>query len=214
MPKTQWLDISITIKSGMVHWPGDPAVRIRLIKDREKGEIANLSLISMGSHTGTHMDAPSHFVSKGTSIDKIPLDAAIGPARVIQIQDKECISKDELSKYRIRRGERVLFKTNNSRYWLSAAFIKKFVYISFEAAQYLIAKGIRAVGVDYLSVGGYYKDGVRTHQDLLKTGIWIIEGLNLSGVKPGSYDLICLPLRILNADGAPARAVIRRRGKR
>ena len=214
MSKTEWIDISVNIKTGMVHWPGDPAVRIRLIKNMDKGEITNLSLISMGSHTGTHIDAPLHFISKGDSIDSMPLDAAMGLARVIEIRDSECVRLVELHKYRIRRGERILFKTRNSRYQRTNAFRKNFVYISLEAAHYLAAKGVRTVGMDYLSVGGYYKDGAQTHQDLLKAGIWIIEGLDLSGVKSGKYDLICLPLKILNADGAPARAVIRRRPQR
>lgn len=214
MSKREWIDISVTIKSGMAHWPGDPSVSIRLIQNRNKGDTANLSLISMGSHTGTHMDAPFHFVSKGMGIDKMPLGAVLGSARVIEIRDRECVRPVELHKYRIRRGERILFKTRNSRHRRTAAFIKNFVYISLEAVQYLAAKGVRVVGVDYLSVGGYYKDGAQTHQHLLKAGIWIIEGLDLSGVKPGKYDLICLPLKILNADGAPARAVIRRRSQR
>jgi arylformamidase len=209
-----WRDISVTIKSGMVHWPGDPAVSIRRIKDRDKGAAANLSLISMGSHTGTHIDAPSHFIPKGPSIDNISLDAMIGPARVIEVQDRECIKEAHLRKCRIRCKERILFKTRNSQYRSGAAFKKNFVYISLEAAHYLAAKGVRAVGIDYLSVGGYYKDGVQVHQVLLGGGICVIEGLNLSQVQPGNYDLICLPLKILNGDGAPARAIIQRRVKR
>ena len=140
----------------------------------------------------------------------MPLDATIGPARVIEVQDRECIKQKELQKYQIRRGERLLFKTRNSKCWESSSFNKSFVYISFEAARYLVAKEVRAVGIDYLSVGGYYKDGLQTHQALLKSGIWIIEGLNLIHVKPGKYDLICLPLKILNSEGAPARAVLRK----
>lgn len=176
----------------------------------DKGDADNVSFVSMGCHAGTHMDAPLHFVSKGMSLDKMPLDAAVGPARVIKIQDSECIRQGELRQYRIRRGERILFRTRNSRYWRTAAFIKNFVYISPEAAQYLAAQGVRTVGVDYLSVGGYHRGGAETHRELLKAGIWIIEGLDLTRVKPGKYDLICLPLKILNSDGAPARAIIRK----
>src|SRR5512135_1917637 len=211
MPRKPWMDISVTIKPGMARWPGDPEVRIRLIKDMKKGDMGNLSLISMGSHTGTHMDAPFHFLPAGASIDEIPWDAVLGPARVLEIRDSECVRPGELRHYRLRRGERILFKTINSRRGRRTVFMKNFVYISSEAAQVLAAKGVRTVGVDYLSVGGYYRDGVRTHQDLLEAGIWIIEGLDLSRVRPGNYDLICLPLKILNADGAPARAIIRRR---
>jgi len=213
MAKIGWIDISVPIKPGMARWPGDPDVRIRLVQDIKKGDSNNLSAISMGSHAGTHVDAPFHFFFKGAGIDTMPLGAAIGPARVIEIQNSTCVSKDELRTYRIRRGERILFKTRNSRYWRTAAFMKKFVYISLEAAEYLVAKQVRAVGMDYLSVGGNHKDGVQTHRKLLEAGIWIFEGLDLSRVKPGRYDLICLPLKILNSDGAPARAVVRRRPK-
>ena len=209
-----WQDISLAIKSGMVHWPGDPAVSVRRIKERSKGAAADLSLISMGSHTGTHVDAPRHFIPQGMSIDRMPLDAMIGPARVIEVQDRECIKETQLRKCRIRCGERIIFKTRNSEYWRNAAFKKNFIYISLAAAHYLAAKGVRTVGIDYLSVGGYYRDGVKVHQILLGRGICIIEGLNLSQAQPGNYDLICLPLKILNGDGAPARVIIRSRVKR
>lgn len=205
----KWQDISLTLEAGMVHWPTDPAMRVKRVKDMDKGDKDNVSFISMGSHTGTHMDAPLHYISNGKGLDKMPLDATIGPARVIYIRNKECISVRELQKQQIRPKERVLFKTVNSAYWKTGRFVKRFVYISPDCASYLAALSLRVVGVDYLSVGGYHKDGAVTHKNLLKAGIWIIEGLNFSGVKPGRYDLICLPLKILNSDGAPARAVIR-----
>ncbi|MDP1854113.1 MAG: cyclase family protein [Candidatus Omnitrophota bacterium] len=207
----KWIDISVTIKNGMARWPSDPPVLIKQTKNIDTGDNDNVSFLSMGSHTGTHMDAPLHFMPKGRSLDKMPPDAAIGVARIIPIKDKVSIKPDELRKHRIGPGERILFKTKNSTYWKKGSFNKSFVYISKEAANYLVSVRVRAVGVDYLSVGGYHKDGVQTHQKLLKAGICIIEGLDLSGIKPGKYDLICLPLKILNSDGAPARAVIRRR---
>ncbi|MBI3277273.1 MAG: cyclase family protein [Chlamydiae bacterium] len=194
---------------GMVHWPSDPKIQIKKIFSLTKGDAANVSLITMGSHTGTHMDAPSHFLKKGQSIDQMPLDATIGKARVIEIYDPVSVKPDELKKYRIRPGERILFKTiNSSRLWKKNSFVKNFVYISKEAAQFLAQCKIKSVGVDYLSVGGYQKEGALTHQILLKAGIWIIEGLNLSRVQPGKYELICLPLKLVNGDGAPARAVL------
>ncbi len=205
-----WIDISATIKSGMVHWPGDPKIEIKQIHSIAKGATANVSHISMGSHTGTHMDAPFHFFPKGKGIDAIPLDAAVGKARVIEIHDRESIKAEELKRHRIRSGERILFKTQNSRCcWGTDNFIKDFVYISAEAAKFLTARKIRSLGVDYLSVGGYFKDGEATHHALLKAGIWIIEGLNLSKVRPGEYELICLPLKLFHGDGAPARAMVR-----
>jgi arylformamidase len=164
----------------------------------------------MGAHTGTHMDAPAHFVRGGIGIDKMPVDAAIGSARVIPIRDRTSITADELERHRIRRGERVLFKTHNSAHcWDTDSFFEDFVYLSATAAQYLVERKVRLVGVDYLSVGGFRADGAETHQALLKAGIWIIEGLNLKRVRPGRVQLFCLPLKISGGDGAPARAIVR-----
>ena len=210
-----WIDISVTLRTGMVHWPGDPAIVIKRSHDMNKGDVCNVSRLSMGSHTGTHMDAPLHFLPKGRGLDQMPLDATVGPARVVAIRDRQSIKVEELKKYKLQQGERILFKTFNSiRCWPQKKFVKDFVYVSKEAAQFLAEMKVRAIGVDYLSVGGFYKDGIETHQTLLKAGIWIIEGLNLSKIKPGAYDLICLPLKILNADGAPARAILRRCNRR
>ena len=209
--KTRWFDISVPLKDGMVHWPGDPAVRIRNVKDMERGDVCTVSQISMGSHTGTHMDAPLHFIRKTAPIDRMPFEATVGPARVLEIKDRESIKPAELLKHKIKKGERILFKTANSaRCWKSGEFVKDFVYISKEAAAMLARIKVLCVGVDYLSVGGFYKDGVETHHALLSGGIWLIEGLDLSQVKPGKYELVCLPLRMFNGDGAPARAALRR----
>ena len=158
------------------------------------------------------MDAPLHFVRTGRGLDEMPLSAVIGPARVVEIQDPESIKAQELVAHDIHRNERILFRTRNSpRCWQTDEFLEDFVYISQEAARYLVACGIQTVGVDYLSVGGFHVDGPETHHVLLESGVWIIEGLNLTGVVPGSYDLICLPLRVEHSDGAPARAILRRR---
>jgi arylformamidase len=143
----------------------------------------------------------------------MPLDAAIGSARVIAIRDRESIKPDELLRHRIRSGERVLFKTRNSaRCWDADSFVEDFVYISAAAARYLAERRVRLVGVDYLSVGGFHADGVDTHQALLTAGIWIIEGLNLARIQPGRVQLVCLPLKIAGADGAPCRALVRQMG--
>jgi arylformamidase len=194
----------------MVHWPDNPPVRIERMLDMEHGDVANVSKISMGSHTGTHMDAPLHFLREGEGLDEMPLTATIGRARVIEIHDPESVKPDELDPHGIRRGERILFKTQNSaRGWPSADFIEDFVYISQEAARYLAAREIQTVGIDYLSVGGFHRDGVETHEALLEAGIWIIEGLDLSQVAPGEYDLVCLPIKVERSDGAPARAILK-----
>jgi arylformamidase len=204
-----WIDISVTLYDGMVHWPGDPPVHIKRVKDMERGDNANLSLISMGAHSGTHVDAPIHFIRGGRGIDTIPLDAIVGRARVIEIHDPESIKPGELVHHRIRRGERILFKTRNStQVWQTDAFIKDFVFLSREAAQFLVDRGVSVVGIDYLSVGGYKRGGGETHRTLLEGGVWTIEGLELSGVTPGYWHLICLPLKLKQGDGAPARAIL------
>lgn len=205
-----WIDVSVPLHTGMVHWPDNPAVSIERMMSMDRGDTANVSNISMGAHTGTHMDAPIHFVQGGEGIDMLPLDAVIGAARVISIGDAVAISRAELEPYDIQRGERILFKTRNSnRVWSTDGFVEDFVYISAEAAGYLADRGVRTVGVDYLSVGGYTKDGPESHHALLGAGVWIIEGLNLASVEPGNYELVCLPLKIVGGDGAPARAIVR-----
>jgi arylformamidase len=205
-----WIDVSVSLHSGMVHWPDNPPVSIERALNIEYGDTANVSKISMGVHTGTHMDGPLHFVREGKGLDEMPLDATIGRARVIEISDSESIKPNELHSYRLQYGERILFRTQNSaRSWSSEDFIEDFVYVSQEAARYLADRGIRTVGVDYLSVGGFRNDGVETHQALLEAGIWVIEGLDLSEVEPGAYELVCLPIKIERSDGAPARAILR-----
>jgi arylformamidase len=205
-----WIDVSVTLRTGMVSWPGDPPARISHVLDMEKGDPCTVSLLEMGAHSGTHMDAPAHFVRGGPGINTMPLDAAIGSARVIFIRDRESIKPEDLARHRIRRGERILFKTYNSdRCWETDTFVEDFVCISAAAARYLVERQVRLIGIDYLSVGGFRADGADTHQALLKAGIWLVEGLNLKEVRAGKYQLICLPLKIDGGDGAPARALLR-----
>jgi arylformamidase len=210
VPKEHWIDISIPLTEGMVHWPNDPPVSIKRIQDIEQGATSNLSTISMGVHSGTHVDAPIHFIKEGKGVDHIPLDILVGKARVIEIRDQESITPEELASHRLLHGERILFKTrNSSEVWQKDEFVEDFVFISDAAADFLVNREIRLVGVDYLSVGSFKHGGSYVHKTLLSGGIWIIEGLNLSDVTPGKYDLICLPLRIVGGDGAPARAILK-----
>jgi arylformamidase len=207
-----WLDVSIPLANGMHGWPGNPPTVITMHLGTAKGDVCNVSAISFNSHTGTHMDAPLHFLHGAKSMDDLPWDAVIGPARVVEIKDRVAIKPAELKKLKPRAGERLLFKTRNSTVsWKKPEFDKDFVYISQEGAQYLVDCGVRTVGVDYFSVGGFYKDGIETHHVLLGAEVWIIEGLNFANVKPGSYDLICLPIKFAQGDGAPARCLVRRR---
>jgi len=178
--------------------------------DMERGASCNVSTISMGSHTGTHIDAPRHFLRSGKGIDKMPLETTMGRVRVLEIHDRKWVTPHELEQHRIQHGERIFLKTQNSvRCWRSDTFITDFIYLSTEAAEWLAQHGVKLIGIDYLSVGGYEKNGVEVHRLLLEAGVWILEGLNLSKVRAGTYELLCLPLKIVGGDGAPARAILR-----
>jgi arylformamidase len=211
MNKSQnWLDISLTIYPGMPYWPDNPAVSVEPSQCLAHGDVCNVSKMTIGTHTGTHVDGINHFIPGGLGVDRMPLDATIGKARVIAIKNPESITVAEIEPHQIQAGERILFKTQNSdRALKSAQFREDFVYISTEAAHYLAEKKIRTVGVDYLSVGGYQGNVVEVHQALLGSGIWAIEGLNLSEVEPGEYELICLPIKLKDGDGGLARAILR-----
>jgi len=205
-----WIDISVPLRTGMVQWPGDPPTRISRVQDMTRGDPCTISRIEMCVHAGTHMDAPAHFIRGGGVIDGMPVDTGIGPARVIAIHDLKSITAQELAGHRVRRGERLLFKTLNSGLcWESEGFSPDFVSITPEAAGYLAKRKVRLVGVDYLSAGSARADGDETHRVLLGAGVWIVEGLDLSKVEPGNVQLICLPLKLTGAEGAPARAILR-----
>jgi arylformamidase len=207
---TKWIDITVPISNKLVHWPGDPPVSIERINDMEKGDTNNVSKICMGSHTGTHADAPRHFIKNGQKIDMMPADQMIGIARVIEIHHARYITPEELLEHNIRRGERILFKTRNSSHaWHNSVFDKNFVSISNEAADFLAQRALKVVGIDYLSVGGFKDDGIYIHRTLLGNGIWLIEGLDLSKIRPGKYYLTCLPLKLESGDGAPVHAILK-----
>jgi arylformamidase len=206
-----WIDISIPLRDGMVTWPGDAPFERASTLEIANGDECNLSRISTTTHIGTHMDAPRHYLAGAAGIESMPIPAAIGRARVIEIRDPEMIRTSELKLHRLAKGERVLFKTrNSSQAWKSDEFQKKYVHIDPDAARYLVECCVQTVGVDYLSVGGFESSGAETHRILLEAGIWIIEGLQLEHVEPGEYELVCLPLKIVGGDGAPARAVLRK----
>jgi arylformamidase len=197
----------------MAIWPGDVTIKIERRRSMDRGDAANNSAISLGVHTGTHMDAPKHFIKDGRSIDKLPLETSVGPARVIEIKDKISIKPEELKQHNIKKGERILFKTVNSpRCWQTDAFVNDFVFVTRDAAQFLVDAGVILIGVDYLSVGSPLdpEKTMRpdTHQILLGAGLYLIEGLNLTAVKAGDYNLICLPLKLMDAEGSPVRAIL------
>lgn len=203
-------DISLPLRPGIPQWPGDPALRIDAISDRAAGDDYNLSSLRMGLHTGTHMDAPCHFLDDAPGLEAMPLDVTIGPARVLAMQGLGPISAEDLTGRGIRRGQRVLLKTSNSDVcYDSDSFCENYVALSPGAARWLVNRGVRLVGIDYLSIAGM-GDASETHSLLLEGGVWILEGLDLRGIQPGCYQLFCLPLRVPGRDGAPARALLRR----
>lgn len=204
-------DISNSIRSQMPVYEGDPGVEIAAWSALAKGDSANVSFLHLGAHTGTHVDAPAHFIKGAAKIDSLSLDVLIGPARVIRVPDDATeIDRDLLEQCDLNHVERVLFHTRNSNFW-TEGFRKDFTHLLPEAAEYLIAQGIKLAGTDYLSIEKFHSGNHRTHIALLSQGVVILEGLNLSDVPAGDYELICLPLKISEGagDGAPARAVLR-----
>jgi arylformamidase len=201
----KWLDVSVPIYAGMVHFPDNPPIEIDRIMDVGKGDICTLSRLTMGTHTGTHIDAPIHFLPGGTGAEQVPLDNLIGPARVIEIKDPNAVRAEELRAHNLGVRERLLFKTSNSeRCWKTSQFVPDFVSIAEDAASYLAGLDTLAVGIDYLSAGN-----PETHRTLLGAGVVILEGLNLTAISQGRYELLCLPLKILKGDGAPARVLLK-----
>ncbi len=206
------IDISVPLTSQLPKWPGSFGFERVWTKRIAAGDECNNSKIECDSHVGTHLDAPSHFLNNGASLDLINLNTLIGPCTVIHIQGREKITGHVLDKYLAANNrERVLLRTDNSLMWAdrSQAFSHKYACLTPDGAEYLAQKQkVRLVGIDYLSIGDM-ADGAETHRILCSAGIVILEGLNLASVAPGSYELICLPINISGAEGAPARAVLR-----
>lgn len=208
-------DISVGISAdGTPVYPGDPGVEIVQHAALARGDAANVSLLRLGAHTATHVDAPAHFIEGAATVSELPLDALIGPAHVIHVpEDVRAVGESEVASLVPRGAERVLFRTRNSSFWAGrpAAFREDFTYLSPAGARELAGRGVRLVGIDYLSVEKFQSADFETHTVLLSRGVVILEGLNLGGVAAGPYELICLPLKIEGGagDGAPARAVLR-----
>ena len=207
-----WLDISAPIDPGMPTFEGDPPVSLELAKSLARGDVCNLTRIDMGAHSGTHIDAPIHFVAGGAGSEAISLDAVIGPAWVVDARDQHgAITAADLDRLAIPRGEtRILFRTPNSQLWERPGFKTGFVGLDASAAAAIVTRRTTLVGIDYLSIAPF-GDPTPTHVALLSAGVVVLEGLDLRAVEPGPYELLCLPLRIVGSDGTPARAVLRRR---
>jgi arylformamidase len=204
------VDISPPLTNGFPAYPGDPEVVIEPALLLEQGDGATVSRISMGDHSGTHLDAPGHQLPGGASLDTVPLSLLMGRALVADLRGATEIGVEQLEKLPLGGEERLLLKTDNSLLWNKPGFRPDYVALSVEGAEYLAGSGIRLLGIDYLSIEKFGGDG-RVHRTLLENGIIILEGLDLSSACAGVYELICLPLRIAGGNGAPARAVLRER---
>lgn len=208
MPR-KLFDISVPVKNGGVVYPGNPEIHIELQQDMSRGGSSNVSLLAIGSHTGTHVDAPLHMIPGGAGVDGIPLDALIGPALVIAFDDDVmAVTEAYLRTQPISGHERVLLKTRNSRYIRERDFHRDYTYLAPDGAEYLVSLGVRLVGIDYLSIEQFHSGHHRTHKTLLSRGVVIVEGLDLSEPPAGEYELYCLPVLLDGVDGAPARAVL------
>lgn len=205
------IDITVALHDGLAHWPGSCGFTRTLVSDMAQGANCNGSETRFDLHVGTHVDAPWHFVEDGKPVDQMDLTRLVGPAYVAYLPETSMVSADDLDSLSLPSGvERLLLKTRNSKLWEMNVkeFREDFVAVRADAAEWIVRRGIRLVGIDYLSIAPY-TDSMPTHQILLKAEVAVIEGLNLTGVEPGEYELLCLPMKLMGADGAPARAVLR-----
>jgi arylformamidase len=206
----QVYDISVAISPDLPTWPGDPAVEVDRVEKLESGGNSNITRLAFSAHTGTHVDAPFHYLPDGKTVETLSIKTLTGRAYVLDLPDADLITAEVLEAAGIPpRTRRVLFKTRNSKLWArkQKTFHRDYVSISADGAQYLVDKGVRLVGIDYLSVAPF-RASRPTHEILLRAGIIIVEGLDLSEVEQGRYTLYCLPLKVEKADGAPARAIL------
>jgi arylformamidase len=207
-------DVSVQVSESTPTYPGDPHVEIEQWAALARGDAANVSMLHLGAHTGTHVDAPAHFIEGAPRVCSLPLEVLIGAARVVEVSTEvQAIEAEHIAAADLAGAKRVLFKTRNSAFWndTSAGFRTDFTYITHGAARTLVELGVQLVGIDYLSVEQFKSGRFDTHTTLLSNGVVIVEGLDLREVAAGEYELICLPLRLTggSGDGAPARVVLR-----
>jgi arylformamidase len=205
------LDVSVRLSDRLPTYPGNPPWEYLPVKRVARGDSSNVSALHLGTHTGTHVDAPRHFFDTGPGVDELPLDVLIGPARVAHFPGVRAVGAAELAAAGLDGVTRLLLRTDNSDLWArDGDFTPQFVYLAEDGARLLADRGVRLVGVDYLSVERYKAPGAPTHHALLGAGLVVVEGLDLSAVTPGDYELLCLPLKVAGGDGAPARVILRR----
>ena len=218
-PVAEWKDITLALNNELPMMPGDLSSdgpvkdpTFNRFFDVNKGDGVTMTRIEMNTHDGTHIDAPLHFIKRGQTIDNMPLDTTVGVTRIIEIKDGESIKVAELEPYDIQPGERIIFKTKNSPH----VYDKRrepgnYIYITTETARYLADRKVRMIGIDYLTIGDNKQpqNMKETHDVLLGAEVYVIEGLNLDGVAPGDYELVCLPLKLEKGDACPCRALLR-----
>lgn len=202
------IDISVANGPGQHVYPGDPEPRIDAVRQIRNGDVANLSLLTMGSHTGTHVDAPYHFIADGPRLGEVPMDRMVGEALVADLRGRAAVDAAALADVSLRAGDILLCRTDNSWRWEAPEFQRDFTYLTRDAADLLVERGVRAVGMDYLSIEQFGSPDFPVHHRLLGAGVFVIEGLDLRAVEPGRYTLVCLPLKFPDLDGAPARAIL------
>ena len=210
----QVYDVSVPLSANTVTYPGDPGIAIKHWLRMANGDQANVSRMDFGLHSGTHVDAPAHFIEGGAKVDSMPLDSLLGEAEVIEVATNVDVIDETFVAANCASGsQRVLFKTRNSVYWgdTERGFHEDYVYIDPDAAHWLVESGVKLVGIDYLSVEKFNSDSFPTHLAFLSKGVVIVEGLDLRAVPGGQYELLCLPLKIAggSGDGAPARVILR-----
>ena len=203
------IDVTVPLDSSVPVYPGNTPFSIEPTKRIARGDSSNVSTLHMSAHAGTHVDAPRHFFDEAAGADALPLELLFGRTRVIEIPGRRSIGPEELAATDLSEDIRLLIKTHNSRLWGSGEFHADYIGVTEAGARYLVDRGVKVLGVDYLSVEEFRKPGAPAHHVLLGGGTIVIEGLNLREVEPGSYDMFCLPLRIVGADGAPARVILR-----
>ena len=201
-------DVSLPLHDRMVAYPGDPGFSQEYVRRIAGGAGSNNSRVSVGSHTGTHLDAPLHFINGAATLEELPLEALVGPARVFALEVTEKITAADLAPLDWEGVRRVLFRTRNSELWSGEGFVPEFIYLTGDAAEFLVGRQIVLVGVDCLSVDQFRAPGHPAHHALLGAGVAALEGLNLSEAPPGDYLLVCAPLRVLGAEAAPARVFL------
>ena len=206
-------DASIPIQKGMVTFPGDPPFRMEPCFQREKGDPFDLALISMGTHLGTHVDPPAHYLDGGATVDEIPLNTLVGSGIVLDMRGVSQIDRQVLEGAPIGDHVRVLLKTDNGPLLFESSFHEDYVHLTEDGAKYLVEKGVCLVGIDYLSIERYQNPEAPVHRALLQAGVLIVECVHLLEIPPGPYEIFCLPICIKGADGAPARVLLREQRK-